>query len=117
MANIQEIVFFHSSKEVLLEYQGQFPFDIIGDPQKKFYKQFGVEQSIWALLNLKAIWVAIKGNLKKNKPKVNMEGGILGLPADFLIAPDGKILAAHYGKHAADQWTMEELLSKTNASH
>ena len=46
-----------------------------------------------------------------------MEGGILGLPADFLIAPDGKILAAHYGKHAADQWTMEELLSKTNASH
>ena len=24
-------------------------------------------------------------------------GGILGLPADFLVAPDGTLRAAHYG--------------------
>jgi hypothetical protein len=28
-------------------------------------------------------------------------GGPLGLPADFLVAADGIIKAAHYGKHAA----------------
>ncbi|MFD8725590.1 hypothetical protein ACFV2H_48560 [Streptomyces sp. NPDC059629] len=34
----------------------------------------------------------------------------LGLPADFLIAPDGRILAAKYGEHAYDQWSVDHLL-------
>jgi hypothetical protein len=34
----------------------------------------------------------------------------LGLPADFLIAPDGRITALKYGRHAYDQWTIDELL-------
>jgi hypothetical protein len=38
-------------------------------------------------------------------------GGPLGLPADFLIAPDGSIKAAHYGRHADDQWTVDEMLA------
>jgi hypothetical protein len=37
-------------------------------------------------------------------------GGRLGLPADFLIAPDGRIAALKYGQHAYDQWTVDELL-------
>ena len=36
---------------------------------------------------------------------------MLGLPADFLIAPDGRVLAAHYGSHADDQWSLDELLA------
>ena len=34
----------------------------------------------------------------------------LGLPADVLIAPDGLVLAAKYGKYASDQWSVDELL-------
>jgi len=34
----------------------------------------------------------------------------LGLPADFLIAPDGSVLAAKYGRYASDQWSVDELL-------
>lgn len=113
-ANIHEVIFFHSSRENLLDYQGQFPFDIIADPKKKYYKEFGVEESIWAVLHPKAIWTAIKANLKKHNPKPIAENGILGLPADFLISPDGKIMEVHYGKHAADQWSMDELLKKVN---
>ena len=41
---------------------------------------------------------------------VKPTGGRLGLPADFLIAPDGRISALKYGHHAFDQWTVEELL-------
>jgi peroxiredoxin len=111
-ANIQEVVFFHSSKENLLEYQGQFPFDVIADPQKNYYKEFGVEQSIWAILHPKAIWASIKGNLKKNNPRFISENGILGLPADFLVSPQGEILGVHYGKHASDQWTMEAVIGQ-----
>ena len=28
----------------------------------------------------------------------------LGLPADFLIEPDGRIRAVKYGRHASDHW-------------
>ena len=42
-------------------------------------------------------------------------GGILGLPADFLIASNGYIRAVHYGTHAYDQWTVDELLELTRS--
>ena len=110
-AGIHEVVVFHSSNEALLPYQGKFPFDVIGDPEKKLYKQFGVESSIFAILNPKA-WPAIfKGNMEKDKPSGRPDGGPLGLPADFLIAPDGKVVASHYGQYASDQWSVDELLS------
>jgi hypothetical protein len=41
---------------------------------------------------------------------VNPEGGVLGLPADFLIDRDGRILACHYGTHIYDQWSVDDLL-------
>lgn len=110
-ANITEVVFFHSSKEKLAEYQAQFPFHVIADPQKKMYRQFGVEKSLMSILHPRAIWAAIKGNFRKNKPRLVAEGGMLGLPADLLIAPGGKIKAVYYGKHASDQWSMETLLA------
>jgi hypothetical protein len=34
----------------------------------------------------------------------------LGLPADFLIAPDGRVRTCKYGAHADDQWSVDELL-------
>ena len=37
-------------------------------------------------------------------------GGAFGLPADFLIAPDGRLAAVKYGRNAYDQWTVDELL-------
>jgi hypothetical protein len=43
-------------------------------------------------------------------------GGILGLPTNFLIASDGSVRAVHYGTHAHDQWTVDELLELTRSS-
>jgi hypothetical protein len=43
-------------------------------------------------------------------------GGPLGLPAEFLVAPDGRIKAAHYGKHAYDQWPVKTLLELAQES-
>ena len=34
----------------------------------------------------------------------------LGLPADFLIEPDGRVREAKYGRHASDQWSVDELI-------
>jgi hypothetical protein len=39
-------------------------------------------------------------------------GGRWGLPADFLLGPDGCVLALKYGEHADDQWSVAELLAQ-----
>ena len=112
-AGVLEVVVFHSTDEELLKYQGQFPFDVIGDPTKTLYKQYAVESSLFSLLNPGAWGALLKGNLAKEKPKMPMmpNGGALGLPADFLIAADGIIKAAYYGKHADDNWSVDDVLA------
>ena len=113
-AGIREVVFFHSSDASLLPYQGHFPFDVVGDPGKKFYKQFGVESSPLAILSPSAWGAMVKGNLARDKPAMKgfPENGPFGLPADFLISPEGKLVAVHYGSHAYDQWSVEDVLAK-----
>ena len=116
-AGIREVVVFHSSNAELLPYQGSFPFDVIGDPTKALYRKYGVESSISAFFSLQA-WVAsLRGMLLKDKPRLGFppNGGIAGLPADFLIAPDGTARALHYGAHAYDQWSVDQLLQLRRA--
>ena len=117
-AGISEVVAFHSSDEELLPYQGRFPFDVIGDPEKRLYRHYGVETSIWAILNPKGWPAAFKAKRAKDNPVLNgmPKWGILGLPADFLIASDGMIQDAHYGKYGYDQWSVDEVLEKAVSS-
>jgi hypothetical protein len=75
------------------------------------YREFGVEAAPRALLHprvlLPGIRPAIRGcRLVPARP----HGGILGLPADFLLSPGNRVLARKYGTHAYDQWTVNELL-------
>jgi len=109
-AGIHEVVVFHSPKASLLPFQGQFPFDVIGDPDKKLYREFGVESSVFAILNPSAWPAMIDGVGLKDRPQGDPEGGPLGLPADLLINSQGKVVASHYGKHAYDQWSVDEVL-------
>jgi peroxiredoxin len=109
-AGIHEIIFFHSSPELLNQYVNDIPFDLVADPDKKFYRQFAVETSSKALLH-PAIIKALLKSLKTEKiafPKV--ENGRLGLPGDFLIDGSGKLVSCKYGLHAYDQWEVDELL-------
>ncbi len=34
--------------------------------------------------------------------------------ADFLVRADGRVLAAKYGTHAYDQWSVDEPLERVN---
>ena len=110
-AGIREVVVFHSPDASLLPYQGNFPFDVIGDPEKKLYTQFGVESSVFSILNPGAWPAMAKGNSLKDRPKGDPEGGAFGLPADILIGSDGKVVASHYGRHAYDQWSVDDVLA------
>jgi len=116
-AGIHEVVVFHSSAETMLGFQGGLPFAAIADPEKKLYAEFGVEKmspmaALMAALSPRS-WRAA-GRALMRAPSLPGAAGRgeehLGLPADFLIGPDGRVLAARYGKYVDDQWSVDELL-------
>ncbi len=118
-AGIREVVIFHSPAEELRDHVSDLPFAVIADPAKRLYTEFGVESAPRALLSprawgptaraiLRSAWTIARG--RERAPARGPHGGRLGLPADFLIAPDGRVLAAKYGEHAYDQWSVDELL-------
>jgi hypothetical protein len=119
-AGIVEVALFHSPADELREHVADFPFAVVADPDKRLYAEFGVESAPRALLDprvwppiaravLRAAWATARG--RERPPPLRPHGGRTGLPADFLIAPDGRIVAAKHGEHAYDQWTVDELLT------
>ena len=124
-AGIREVVVFHSTREDLLQYEADLPFAVVADADKRLYRDFGVESSPRALLDLRAWYAIVRGILhsagrilreRRPIPPVRPRGGSLGLPADFLIAPDGQIVACKYGRHAADDWSVDDVLSLAAAT-
>jgi hypothetical protein len=118
-AGVREVVVFHSPAEELLPHTTDLPFAVVADPARRLYAEFGVERSPRALLGPRAwapivravltgAWQVARG--REHLPATNPHGGRLGLPADFLIAHDGHVLAAKFGDHAYDQWSVDELL-------
>ena len=116
---IREVVVFHSTAAELAKHEADLPFPLIADPERKLYWRLGVERGLSSLLSARALRAAIAGQtaaLGNRSTKrgalgpIKPTGGRLGLPADFLIAPDGRVAALKYGQHAYDQWTVDELL-------
>jgi peroxiredoxin len=120
---IREVVLFHSSADELRPHTADLPFAVVGDPDRLLYTEFGVESAPRALLNPGA-WSAMARGLARDTgpvllgraPVPRPGSGRLGLPADFLIAGDGRVLAAKYGEHADDQWSVDELLANARST-
>lgn len=118
-AGIREVVVFHSRAQDMLPHQGLLPFSAIADPDRELYKEFGVETSIRALthprawltpMNPKTYPIVARGLRAGGSPAPRHGDSALGLPADFLISPNGRVRAVKYGRHANDQWSVDELL-------
>lgn len=119
-AGIREVVVFHSTDEELHRYVDDLPFAVIGDPDKALYAEFGVGSSPRAVLDPRAVAPTVVSVVRQSisgtrgdKPITNLHptGGRLGLPADFLIGSDGRVIARKHGTHANDQWSVDELLA------
>ncbi|OHV41863.1 MULTISPECIES: peroxiredoxin-like family protein [Pseudofrankia] len=119
-AGVREVVVFHSPAAELARYADELPFTLVADPDKRLYADFGVESAARALLDPRA-WGAVIGGVARSTwavlrgrdrpPARRQPHGRVGLPGDFLITPDGKVLAVKYGEHAYDQWSVDELLA------
>ncbi len=112
-AGIREVVVFHSTDEELSRYVDDVPFAVIGDPDKALYAEFGVGSSARSVLHPRALAPALAAGFRQGVRNTNLHptGGHLGLPADFLIRPDGRVAACKHGSHGNDQWSVDELLS------
>ena len=105
----------HSSVEALRPHFPDSPLHVVADPDKQLYRRFGVEVSPRALLDPRAWGAMTRGLATAPAWSLRAEGGRLGLPADFLVAPDGRVWACNYGRHADDQWSVDELLALARA--
>ena len=113
---IREVVVFHSSRGALLEHHADFPFALVADPSRQLYRKFGVDRTLGSLLNPAAWPAVIKGAVSTKTVFPERALTAFELPADFLVAPDGRVLAGKYGRHADDQWSVDELISLSNST-
>jgi peroxiredoxin len=118
-AGIREVIVFHSTADALREHAADVPFTLVADPDKRLYAELGVEAGKRALFDPRA-WPGIAKALGRalvealrGKPVAPLDpaGGRWGLPADFLIAPDGRVRALKYGVHVDDHWSVDDLLA------
>ncbi|MGO1973670.1 MAG: peroxiredoxin-like family protein [Propionibacteriaceae bacterium] len=119
-AGVRPVVVFHSPVDAMLPHQGDLPFATIADPDYALYREFGVEFSLRAVLDPRAWTAPLKASAWSTalrelhdpggKPFSIRGASMLGLPAEFLIEPDGQVVAVKYGRHAADQWSVDDVL-------
>ena len=115
-AGVRTVAFVHSSAEAMQPYQGDLPFHVVPDPEKQWYRRFGVEASLGAMLHPKAMWAAMRGMVQAKMNPLAGEGGMSGLPADVLLDAAGRVLAVKYGAHADDSWSVDEVLALASAT-
>jgi len=118
-AGIREVAVFHSPAEDMLPHQGDLPFAVVADPDRLLYAEFGVEASHRAMTHPRA-WstplrpsvypVVLHGLHNGGSPRPRHGETVLGLPADFLIDSAGRVVALRYGRHANDQWSVDQLI-------
>ena len=112
-AGVREVVLFHSAKRFIDDYHGAMPFELIADPERKIYRRYRIEASPFAILSPFAWPGLIEGYRLKTAGR--FDSTAFGQPADFLIDGAGRIVARHYGAHANDQWSVDEVLALATA--
>jgi peroxiredoxin len=111
-AGVTEVAVFHSRAETMRPFQGNLPFDVIADPERRLYTLYDVTSSARSILDPRAWPAYVRGAFARHRSSTfTGEGGHTGLPADFLVGTDGRLVAVHYGKHADDQWSVDEILA------
>jgi thioredoxin-dependent peroxiredoxin len=115
-AGIETILFMHSSKnKILANYNEVKGLHIISDKQKAFYRKYQSEFS-WKKLFTFSTWqITMTAIFKGFFPQFDkFEGGITGVPSDFLLDENGNIKELNYGKHYGDSWSVLEVLNIAN---
>lgn len=114
-AGVEVMAFFYSNPEELAEsFKDLAPeFELVGDPDRKIFDDFGVERSHRKFLDPRSVATGVKGWFKGAgfAPISNLtQEDTGGVPADFLIDGEGILRHVHYGRHGADSMTVDDVL-------
>jgi thioredoxin-dependent peroxiredoxin len=111
---LEAVAFFHSSPDRLRRHFSRraLPFPIAADPSQRIYRAYGVETS-WPRLLLSMVKPSFYVDWARSM-RYGFWGGFdvhyATMPADFLIGPDGKIIAVHYGADIGDHMKSADIL-------
>jgi len=83
-------------------------FYVVGNESKGLYEIFGVEKSLFGLVNLKSA-MAVKDALGKGYKQGSIDGSLLRMPAHFLIEAGGEVIQAHYAKDIGDHISWDKV--------
>src|SRR5579863_7819738 len=112
-AGLTTVVLFHSPLSRAERKQGyDLPFQAIGDPKKRIFHSYGVEQSLGGMFARKVARDyarAMRAGFY-SKP-FGYHGGIKGHPADFIIDGDGIVKYGHYGQSYADSLGVDAVIA------
>jgi len=86
------------------------PFPILADPEKHYYRQYGIEHSLTGMLKgmIFRMPTLLKGMMKGYLP-FKIRGSLTTMPADFLVDEYGVIRTAHYGEDEGDHLSFEDV--------
>ena len=105
---VQVICVFESKAEKMLSssfHQGVSPIPLISDPTKELYYQYDIEFSKTKMLQSRVLDLPTDGAKDATKDLI---------PADFFINEDFTVHTAHYGKHANDHLSIDDVLAFAN---
>lgn len=115
-AGIETIVFLHSSKEKIVSnsnFKETPGLHIIADREKRFYRLYQSQFPLKKFFSIASWRETFRSVFKGYLPKFNQfQGGILGVPSDFLLNKNGIIADLNYGSHFGDSWSVSEVISK-----
>lgn len=113
---LKMIFFFESPKELITEslfHRHVQPIPLIADPEKKIYRQYGVEASTFKMLG--TFLSSGNSDIKKQNKTFDLPEDTSTkatqnlIPADFLIDEQLIIQKAHYGANLKDHISINEI--------
>lgn len=107
------LALFHSPARAIRAHAGgrQYPFPLVADPEFRLYRMYGVETS-WPRLLLSIVKPGFYVSFFRSLLHGFWGGAawqMAKMPADFLVGPDGRLVAAHYGRDIGDHLTVAQL--------
>lgn len=115
---MEMIFFFESTKELLLAnhfYENMAPVPIISDPNREWYKKYGVESSRSKSMKSHILFLVQTALVAKFKrlPVHWMAGdeSFNTIPAEFLIDEKGVLTKTNYWDNLKDRISMDEIMS------
>lgn len=83
---------------------------LVADHDGGLSREFGVVSGWLAVLHPAAWWPAVRALLRFGIGLPQQPSDLLRFPAEFLIDRDGVVRHVHIGRHAADRWSVDEVL-------